>query len=58
MDPSPLRSLGRAICAAAGLHVFVCALAAGNLPVHAQAVRGTLLGSIDDSGGARCPGPL
>ena len=46
-------SAGRAMCAAAACALVVLALAT---PVHAQAVRGTLLGSIADTSGSSVPG--
>ena len=46
-------SAGRAMCAAAACALAVLALAT---PVHGQAVRGTLLGSIGDTSGSSVPG--
>ena len=46
-------SARRAVCAAAACALAVLALAS---PVHAQAVRGTLLGSIADTSGSSVPG--
>ena len=43
----------RAACAAAACALAVLALAS---PVHAQAVRGSLLGSIGDTSGSAVPG--